>query len=128
MKTWLDNLKTLISRYKTVSRRVDQIVSTWQVFKAFLFSAIMSLLIIALPLAAIINMFIYTKLILTLSILIVLLIMVFVMLYYKFYFILLGNYNEKVKDINTSYIYWVETTLINVIVLIFGIIVITTIL
>ncbi len=121
MKTLLNKISMIFKRYRTVSRRFNQNITTWTSVKSFLFSSLISLLIVALPLALVINMFIYTKLMIFLSVIILGLVISFIYLYYKFYFVLISNYHEKVKEINTKYIYWVETSIINIIILVIGV-------
>lgn len=125
MKTLYNKVSQLFQRYKVTNKRLHQIIDSKTAFKATLFSIIMSLFIISLPIAIIINMFIFTKLTIFLSILIVILILLWVYLYYIFYFILLRNYDDRVNDLNTTYIFWVETSLINFILLWISIVVLS---
>ncbi len=120
MKILFNKLFTLFRRYKTTLHRLHEMTTTFSAFKSTIFGMLIALLLLTLPLAIIINMFIFTKLSVFLSILIVLIINAWVLLYYKFYFILLGYYHPKVKDLNTKYIYWIETSMINLIILLLG--------
>lgn len=125
MKTLFSKLTLLYQRYKVTNKRLHQIIDGKTTLKATLYAIIMSIFVISLPMAIVMNMFIFTKLTIFLSILIVVLILLWVLLYYKFYFILLRNYNDKVNDVNTVYIFWVETSFINFILLWISIIVIS---
>ena len=120
MKILFDKLFTLYRRYKTMLHRLHEMTTSFSAFKATFFSMLIALLLLTLPLAIIINLFIFAKLSTFLSILIVLIINSWILLYYKFYFILLGYYHPKTKDLNTRYIYWVETSMINLIILLLG--------
>lgn len=121
MRTLLNKISTLFHKYKIINRRLNKVTTAWTTIKSVVFSTIISLLIVVLPVALVINMFIYTKLTFILSVILVLLVMTFIYLYYRFYFILLSNYHEEVKAINTKYVYWVETSVINFIILLIGI-------
>lgn len=121
MKMLLNNLFTLLNRYKTTNRRINAYATTFTVFKSMLFSFLISAIIISLPVAIILNMFIYTKLIFILSVLLVTVVMGWILLYYKFYFVLLTYYHEEIKKINLKYIFYIETSIINFLVLLIGI-------
>lgn len=125
MKTLYHKLFNQFYRYKKINQRVHAIITTKDGVKSVLFSLLMSVVVAIIPLLITINMFIYTKLALFLAIIIVFIVLSFVYLYYWFYLQLLKSYQPKVEEINTSYIFWFETTLINIFLLIFAIIVLS---
>jgi len=126
MKILLNKFYMIWKKYVTLNRRLHQKVTTFSTLKAMFFSLIMSLVIMLIPVLIIINLFIFTKLTLFLAICLTLMFMIWCYLYYKLYFTLLMNYHPEVEKLNLKHIYYVETTIINVIILIFGIIIMTT--
>jgi hypothetical protein len=125
MKTLYHKLFIYFNRYKKVNKRMHGVVTTKDSVRSVIFSLVMSIIILVIPLLIVINMFIYTKLTLFLAICIVFIVLGFIYLYYWFYFQLLKNYQPKIEDINTSYIYWFETSLINLFLIIFAIIILS---
>ena len=126
MKTLLNKLYMIWKKYMTLNRRLHQKVTTFSTIKSVIFSLLMSLIIMLIPVLIIINLFIFTKLTLFLAICLTLMFVLWVYIYYKLYFTLLINYDPEVEKLNLKHIFYVETTIINVIILILGIIIMTT--
>jgi apolipoprotein N-acyltransferase len=95
--------------------------------KSVLGALLISFLIVLLPSIFVINIFIYTKLTLILSVILLVFVLGWVFLYYHFYYILIKNYHEDVKDINTKIPQHVESTLSAIVLLILGIVVLATV-
>lgn len=125
MKKLLHKLYMVWKKYLTLNRRLHLKITTIDNIKSVIFSILMSSIIMLIPVLIIINMFIYTKLIVFLSLCILLLVCLWIYLYYKLYFSLLKNYEPTIDDLNIGHIYWIETSLINAIIIILGIIIIT---
>ena len=100
-------------RYRTLSRRLDKIVDMKNVLKATFFAITISLLIVLIPTLVIINLFIYSKLMIILSILLGFLAVIFMFCYYHFYYVLIANYHEKVNALNTNLLKWTEASLVS---------------
>lgn len=72
-------------------------------------------------------MFIYTKLTFVLSLILLCFVLIWAFLYYHFYYVLIKNYHEEIKDINTKIPQYVESTFVAIILLIIGIVVLSTV-
>lgn len=100
-------------RYRTLSRRLDRMVSMKSVIKSTFFSMVISTLIVLIPTLIIINLFIYSKLMIFLSILLGFIAVGFIISYYHFYYILIGTYHERVNQLNIHILKWTETALVS---------------
>ncbi|MFU8792806.1 MAG: hypothetical protein ACNA7K_02170 [Acholeplasmataceae bacterium] len=105
-------------RYRTLSRRLDRMVSMKSVLKSTLFSILISSLLMLVPTLVIINLFIYSKLMIFLSILLGVIAVGFIMSYYHFYYVLIQTYHDKVKQLNIRLLKWTETSIVSAIMVI----------
>lgn len=127
MKRLNNQIDQFFYRYKKLTRMIDHEVTIKNTLKSVLGALIFSLVILALPVLVLINLFIISKLTLLLSILIAICVIAWPYLYYTFYYKLIKIYHPKVNDINTKIPYWTESTIISVVLCIVGIIVLTII-
>ncbi|HBY66091.1 MAG TPA: hypothetical protein DEG42_06960, partial [Acholeplasmataceae bacterium] len=101
--------------------------SVKSVVKSVAGALLLSILIIAIPVLVIINMFIYAKLTFLLSVFLVIIVMGWSFLYYFFYYKLLKNYHEELSEINTKIPQLVESSIVATFFFFIGIIVLATI-
>lgn len=127
MKPLINKIDQLFFRYKKLIKLIDHEVTINSTIKSVFGALILSVLVLALPVLLVINMFIISKLTLFLAILLVLMVISWPFLYYDIYYKLLKNYHPRVQDINTKIPYWTESIIISFVLLIIGIIVLTII-
>lgn len=108
-------IKSHYKRYTTLSRRLDRMVTTKSVIKATLFSIVISAFVVLIPTLIIINLFIYSKLMIFLSICLGLIAIMFIVCYYYVYYTLLANYHDQIKQLNITLMKWTETALVSTI-------------
>lgn len=128
MKRLINRIDQFFYRYKKLTKMIDREVTIKSTLKSVLGALFISLIILALPVLVLINLFIISKLTLLLSILIALCVVAFPYVYYTFYYKLIKIYHPKINDINTSISYWTESTIISIVLSIVGIIVLSIIL
>ncbi len=127
MKSLINRIDQMLHRFKKLMKLIDKEASMKSVIKSVLGALLLSFLTLLLPVLLVINMFIYTKLTLFLAILLVILVVSWPFIYYYFYYRLLKLYHPTVENINTKIPYWIESSLIALILLIIGIIVLSII-
>jgi cobalamin biosynthesis protein CobD/CbiB len=127
MKTTIDRIYKFYHRYRNLVKRIDAKTTMKTSTKSVLGALLISFLIILLPSILVINMFIYTKLTFILSVILLVFVLGWVFLYYHFYYILIKNYHEDIKEINTRIPQYVEATLSAFVLLILGIVVLATV-
>lgn len=127
MKPLINRIDQFFFRYKKLIKLIDREVTMRNTVKSVFGALILSLLVLAIPVLVVINMFIISKLTLFLAILLVLMVMAWPFLYYDVYYKLLKNYHPRIQEINTKIPYWTESTIISVVLLIIGIIVLSII-
>ncbi len=128
LKHIADKIYNGYRRYIVLNKRVNDKVVVKSMIKAVFGSLLITIIIVLIPVLIIINMFIYAKLTLFLAILLLVVIMGAVFLYFNFYYVLLKNYHPRLEDVNYRIPQLVESIFIAIIVLLIGIIVISTIL
>ena len=127
MTTMLNKIAQFYRRYRTLNRRIDRLTNLTTVTKSVLGALLLSLLMLSIPVLLVINMFIYTKLHVGLSILLVIFAVSWSYLYYDVFYRLLHQYHEPLEDVNTRLPQLVESTLIAFILLVFGTVLLLTI-
>ena len=127
MKHIMDRVYKFYHKYRNLVKLIDRQTTMNTVLKSVFGALLISFLIILPPSILVINMFIFTKLKLFLSILLLCLVILWVYLYYHFYYKLLKNYHEKIKEINTKIPKNVEFAFVGFIMLTLGFIVLTVI-
>ncbi|MDY0074518.1 MAG: hypothetical protein WC992_01540 [Acholeplasmataceae bacterium] len=127
MKSLINRIGQFFYRYKKLVKMIDSKAQVKNVVKSVFGALGISFIILLLPALVIINMFIIAKLTLFLAILLVLLVVAWPFLYYAFYYILLKNYHEPIRDMNTRIPLLVEATIISLVLLTIGIIVLSII-
>lgn len=125
MNALIDKIFKFFHRFVKLVKMIDKKTSMKFVVKSVLGALLISFLIILLPALAMINMFIYTKLKLLISIFLVLLIMGWSFLYYYFYYRLLKNYHPEIEDINTKIPQLTESVFVSIFFMVLGIIVLS---
>ena len=125
MTSLMNKMFSFFRRYKNLVKLIDQQTTFKTQMKSVAGSFILALIIIALPMLVVINMFIYAKHTIFLSYIMLALLIVGVLLYFAIYYKLLKNYHQKLEDINTKIPMLVEGIGVSLIVLIFGIIAIS---
>jgi apolipoprotein N-acyltransferase len=127
MKHIMDRAYKFYHKYRNLVKLIDRQTTMNTVLKSVFGALLISFLIILPPSILVINMFIFTKLKLFLSILLLCLVILWVYLYYHFYYKLLKNYHEKIKEINTKIPKYVEFAFVGFIMLTLGFVVLTVI-
>ncbi|NCU33332.1 MAG: hypothetical protein EOM23_10495, partial [Candidatus Moranbacteria bacterium] len=111
MKRIVDRVFKFFHRYRKLVKLIDRKITFKETIKSVV-SASSIALILVLPFVGIaINMFIYAKHTVMISIFLVLILMVWSVLYYFFYYRFLQNYQPKIKEINTTIPQWTETAI-----------------
>ncbi|MBU1144182.1 MAG: hypothetical protein KKH92_11150 [Firmicutes bacterium] len=128
MNSLMNRFFMFFRRFRKLVKLIDKETKMKFVIKSVLGALLFSTLIILLPTLLVINMFIYTKLTLFLSILLVVLVMAWGFLYYFFYYKLLKNYHPKLEEFNTLVPQLVESSFVALFFMILGIILISVIL
>ncbi len=124
MKRIVDRAFKFFYRYRKLVKLIDRNVSFKEALKAVV-ASIGVALVLVLPLVGMaINMFIYAKHTLFISIFLVLIMMAWCVLYYFFYYRFLKIYQPKIKEINTTIPQWTETAIAATTFMMIGIILI----
>lgn len=127
MKRHILTIKQFLKRYRVLSFRLNHILDFKTMILYLLQSILLAALIYLLPVLLLINLFIYTKLHLFLSILLLLLTISWPFVLNFFYYRLLSLKITAVRNLNTRVLYLVESSFISLIITIFGIILLTVI-
>jgi len=127
MNALIDKVFVFFRRFKKLIKMIDKKTSVKSVIKSVAGALLLSILIIAIPVLVIINMFIYAKHTFLLSVFLVIIVMGWSFLYYFFYYKLLKNYHEELSEINTKIPQLVESTIVATFFFFIGIIVLATI-
>ncbi|HBG33645.1 MAG: hypothetical protein A2084_01885 [Tenericutes bacterium GWC2_39_45] len=127
MNVLIDKVFVFFRRFKKLIKLIDKKTSVKSVVKSVAGALLLSILIIAIPVLVIINMFIYAKLTFLLSVFLVIIVMGWSFLYYFFYYKLLKNYHEELSEINTKIPQLVESSIVATFFFFIGIIVLATI-
>jgi len=127
MNALIDKVFVFFRRFKKLIKMIDKKTSVKSVVKSVAGALLLSILIIAIPVLVIINMFIYAKLTFLLSVFLVIIVMGWSFLYYFFYYKLLKNYHEELSEINTKIPQLVESSIVATFFFFIGIIVLATI-
>jgi cobalamin biosynthesis protein CobD/CbiB len=127
MNALIDKVFVFFRRFKKLIKLIDKKTSVKSVVKSVAGALLLSILIIAIPVLVIINMFIYAKLTFLLSVFLVIIVMGWSFLYYFFYYKLLKNYHEELSEINTKIPQLVESSIVATFFFFIGIIVLATI-
>ena len=108
-------MKTIINFYKDyrfLSLKISSMVVSKNQFKATIFALLLTF-IYFLPLTIFVaQMLVYNRLLILLSLIILFLLIISVLSYYFWYFKLLINYNEGVKNLKTYKIFIFESSII----------------
>jgi c-di-AMP phosphodiesterase-like protein len=127
MKQLINLVDQTIYRFKKLNKLIDSKTTTNSVVKSVLSALLITIIILAIPVLIIVNMFIISKLTFVLALLLVVMVVSWPYLYYAFYYKILKNYHEEIKDINTKLPYLIESTIIAIVMLTIGIIVLSII-
>ena len=127
MNALIDKVFVFFRRFKKLIKMIDKKTSVKSVVKSVAGALLLSILIIAIPVLVIVNMFIYAKLTFLLSVFLVIIVMGWSFLYYFFYYKLLKNYHEELSEINTKIPQLVESSIVATFFFFIGIIVLATI-
>lgn len=127
MNALINKIFMFFRRFSKLIKIIDKKTTIKSVVKSVAGALVLSLLIIAIPVLVLINMFIYTKLTFLLSIFLVMIVMGWSFLYYYFYYRILKNYHEELADVNTKMPQLVESTLVATLFFFIGVIVLATI-
>lgn len=127
MKSLINRIDQLIHRFKKLIKLIDKQSTMKNVIKSVLGALLLSCAVLLLPILIVINMFIYTKLTFFLAIVLLILVVSWPFIYYRFYYRLLKNYHPSIENINTDIPYWIESSLIAMLLLVIGIIVLSII-
>ncbi|MBN2299919.1 MAG: hypothetical protein JXC31_01900 [Acholeplasmataceae bacterium] len=125
MNSLIDKVFKFFHRFIKLVKMIDKKTSMKLVVKSVLSALLISLLIVLIPALVMINMFIYTKLKLLISIFLVILIMGWSFLYYYFYYRLLKIYHPSICDINTKIPQLTESVIVSLFFMILGIVVLS---
>jgi c-di-AMP phosphodiesterase-like protein len=127
MKRLINLIDQTIYRFKKLNKLIDSKTTTSSVVKSVLSALLITVIILAIPVLIVVNMFIISKLTFILAILLVVIVVSWPYLYYAFYYKILKNYHEEIKDINTKLPYLIESSIIAIVLLTVGIIVLSII-
>ncbi len=127
MKRIMDKVYKFYHTYRNLVRLIDRQTTMSTTLKSVFGALLISFLCVLLPSLLIINMFIFTKLTFLLSVFLVIIIILWVFLYYQFYYVLIKNYHEKIKEINTTIPKLVEFSFVGFIMLTLGIVVLSVV-
>lgn len=128
MTNIIDRVFKFFRRYRKLVRLIDAKVTTKSVVKSVFSAGLIALIMIAPLVLLAINLFIYSKLIVFLSIFLVSLTLLWSFLYYALYYKLLKNYHPNINDMNTKIPQMVETAFMMLFFIVLGIVVLTQVL
>ncbi|MFH0767728.1 MAG: hypothetical protein ABH890_05980 [Bacillota bacterium] len=127
MNALIDRVFRFFRRFAKLVRLIDSKTSMKLVVKSVFGALLISLLIVLIPALMLINMFIYTKLTVVISISLVILIMGWSFLYYYFYYRLLKVYHPALADVNTKIPQLTESVIVSIFFMILGIVVLSVV-
>lgn len=127
LNKWMDYVYKLYRRYKKLIKIIDSRVNTKTMIKSIVFSLLISLLILLIPVLIAVNMFIFSKLELILSIFLLMLLTSWGFLYFYFYYRLLNSYEPELENIELKLPMLFEGTLVSLALFVLGLTVILVI-
>jgi len=127
LQQWIDKVDKMYHRYRNILKIIDTKVNTTTVIKSVLFALLISLLIVLIPALVVINLFIYSKLSVILSIFLLILLTSWGFLYFHFYYSLLKTYIPDLENVNLKLPKLFEGSLVSFFLLVLGTIVISVI-
>lgn len=127
LQQWIDKVDKMYHRYRNILKIIDTKVNTITVIKSVLFALLISLLIVLIPALVTINLFIYSKLSVILSIFLLILLTSWGFLYFHFYYSLLKTYIPDLENVNLKLPKLFEGSLVSFFLLVLGTIVISVI-
>ena len=127
LQQWIDKVDKMYHRYRNILKIIDTKVNTITVIKSVLFALLISLLIVLIPALLAINLFIYSKLSVILSIFLLILLTSWGFLYFHFYYSLLKTYIPDLENVNLKLPKLFEGSLVSFFLLVLGTIVISVI-
>lgn len=127
LQQWIDKVDKMYHRYRNILKIIDTKVNTITVIKSVLFALLISLLIVLIPALVAINLFIYSKLGVVLSIFLLILLTSWGFLYFHFYYSLLKTYIPDLENVNLKLPKLFEGSLVSFFLLVLGTIVISVI-
>lgn len=127
LQQWIDKVDKMYHRYRNILKIIDTKVNTITVIKSVLFALLISLLIVLIPALVAINLFIYSKLSVILSIFLLILLTSWGFLYFHFYYSLLKTYIPDLENVNLKLPKLFEGSLVSFFLLVLGTIVISII-
>lgn len=127
LNKWMDYVYKLYHRYKKLIKIIDSRVNTKTMIKSIVFSLLISLLILLIPVLIAVNMFIFSKLELILSIFLLMLLTSWGFLYFYFYYRLLKSYEPELENIELKLPMLFEGTLVSLALFVLGLTVILVI-
>ncbi|MFA6692503.1 MAG: hypothetical protein WCR73_01980 [Acholeplasmataceae bacterium] len=127
LQQWIDKVDKMYHRYRNILKIIDTKVNTITVIKSVLFALLISLLIVLIPALVVINLFIYSKLSVILSIFLLILLTSWGFLYFHFYYSLLKSYIPDLENVNLKLPKLFEGSLVSFFLLVLGTIVISVI-
>jgi hypothetical protein len=127
LQQWIDKFDKMYHRYRNILKIIDTKVNTTTVIKSVLFALLISLLIVLIPALVVINLFIYSKLSVILSIFLLILLTSWGFLYFHFYYSLLKTYIPDLENVNLKLPKLFEGSLVSFFLLVLGTIVISVI-
>jgi hypothetical protein len=127
LQQWIDKVDKMYHRYRNILKIIDTKVNTITVIKSVLFALLISLLIVLIPALVVINLFIYSKLSVILSIFLLILLTSWGFLYFHFYYSLLKTYIPDLENVNLKLPKLFEGSLVSFFLLVLGTIVISVI-
>ncbi len=123
----IDSIDKAYHQYRKLLKVIDRYATTKSVIKSVLAALATSLLIVLIPILVIVNMFIFSKLTLILSILLLVILVSWGMLYFHLYYQMLVNYHPELEDVNTTLPARVEGSMISIALFMIGTIIIAII-
>lgn len=127
LQQWIDKVDKMYHRYRNILKIIDTKVNTITVIKSVLFALLISLLIVLIPALVAINLFIYSKHSVILSIFLLILLTSWGFLYFHFYYSLLKTYIPDLENVNLKLPKLFEGSLVSFFLLVLGTIVISVI-
>lgn len=115
------------TQYKNLTKIIHSKTSSRSTFKSTLFTILLVLVIYFLPVALVINLFIYHNLRLLLSIILLLMFTSLGFVYFKIYYKLLSIYEKDLEFVNIKTVSNVEGVLLATVLFMLGIIMISVV-
>ncbi len=115
------NKLSIYKRYLNIARRIREESCFKSTILSMIGAVIFSLFLLSVPILILVNLLIFTKLQLFITILLVFLISVWPFLFFFAYYKLLSQYHDKIKKMELKYVYWSESAVSAFILLTFSI-------